>query len=358
MIFRQLIDKESSTYTYLLADPDSKEALLIDPVREQFQRDHQLIAELGLTLRYTLETHMHADHVTASGLFRQKLRSESVVSINAGADCASRHVQSGDKLQLGEIVLLVIETPGHTNGCISFYLPAQGMVFTGDALLIRGCGRTDFQQGSAGRLYDSIHHNIFKLPEETLIYPGHDYHGRTVTSVGEEKLHNPRLGGGKSKIEFKSIMQGLKLGYPRKMDEAVPANLQCGLPTAQVDSDFEPQLSPNAVDSWAPIHRRNGVPEVSKAWVKENESRLQVVDVREQSEYLELPPISTAICIPLAHLADQLKQLTKGKGTVLVCKSGRRSARACDLLAQHGFEHVASMTGGMLSWHQQSGSCG
>ena len=358
MIFRQLIDKESSTYTYLLADPDSNEAVLIDPVREQFQRDHQLLTELGLTLRYTLETHMHADHVTASGLFRQKLGSESVVSINAGADCASRHVQSGDEIQLGKLVLRVIDTPGHTNGCISFYVPAHQMVFTGDALLIRGCGRTDFQQGSAERLYDSIHQNIFELPDETLIYPGHDYHGRTVTSVREEKQHNPRLGGGKSKSEFKAIMRGLKLGYPRKMDEAVPANLQCGLPSESLVSETQPQLSPNAVDSWAPIHRRGGVPEVANTWVKEHGSALQVVDVREASEHSELPPIPDAICIPLGQLSNQLGVLSKSKGTVLVCKSGRRSARACDLLAQHGFEHVASMAGGMLAWHQQSGSCG
>ena len=358
MIFRQLMDKESSTYTYLLADAKCGEAILIDPVREQFQRDRQLLAELELKLVYTLETHMHADHVTSSGVFRQEMGSQSIVSVHAGADCASQHVASGDEIRIGELVLQVIETPGHTNGCVSFYVPDQQMVFTGDALLIRGCGRTDFQQGSSERLYDSIHQNIFTLPEDTLIYPGHDYHGRTVSSVREEKRHNPRLGGGKSKAEFTAIMQGLNLSYPRKMDEAVPANLQCGLVLDEADIHVTPQLSPNSIDSWAPIQRRNGVPEVTVDWVRTNASHLQLVDVRESTEFADLPPAPEAICIALGELAQRVDELSKTEGMILICRSGRRSARACELLAQHGFEYLASMAGGMLAWHQRSGACG
>lgn len=357
MIFRQLIDKESSTYTYLLADPVTREAILIDPVREQYQRDVQILKELDLTLKYTLETHMHADHVTASGLFRQNLGSQSVVSVNAGAPCADRHVKTGDEIYFGEQRLSVRETPGHTNGCVSYHWAQKSMIFTGDTLFIRGCGRTDFQQGSSERLYESVHNQIFSLSDDTLIYPGHDYKGRTVSTVREERTHNPRLGQGKSKSEFVAIMAGLKLGFPKKMAEAVPANLQCGLPSESVENVDTP-LSPIAADSWAPIQRRQGIPEIEVSWVRDNQDKIQIVDVREVSEHTVLPPISSADCVPQGQIHMRLSQWSHETPIVVVCQSGRRSARVSGLLEQHGFERVASMIGGMLAWRNSADSCG
>lgn len=229
MIFRQLFDRESCTYTYLLADPQTREAVLIDPVRETFNRDLQLLEDLGLTLVLTLETHIHADHVTSSALFRRKLGSRSVVSAAGGASCADLQVQDGEQIRFGHQVLEVRQTPGHTNGCVAYVDHAGRRVFTGDTLMIRGCGRTDFQQGDAATLYRSVHDQLFVLPEDYAVYPGHDYQGRTMSTVGEEKALNPRLGGGRSVDEFVGIMAGLKLGLPAKIDVAVPANLLCGL---------------------------------------------------------------------------------------------------------------------------------
>ena len=228
MIFRQLFDPDTSTYTYLLADSATREAVLIDTVREQAQRDAQVIQELGLTLRFTLETHVHADHITAASLLRLQLGSQSVVGAAAGVSCADRALRDGEELRVGGFVLRALATPGHTNGCTSYYCPSAGMAFTGDALLIRGCGRTDFQQGDARKLFHSVRERLFALPDETLLYPGHDYRGRTVTTVAEEKRWNPRLGLAKSEEEFVAIMAALKLDYPKRMDESVPANLLCG----------------------------------------------------------------------------------------------------------------------------------
>lgn len=231
MLFRQLFDPESSTYTYLLADERTHEALLIDPVRDQVERDAQLLAELGLTLRYSLETHVHADHITASGILRQRLGSKSVLSAAAGAGCPDVLIEDGQALSVGSITVRARHTPGHTNGCVTYVVCAEGeaMAFTGDALLIRGCGRTDFQQGDSRTLYRSVHERIFSLPDDTCVYPGHDYQGRTMSTVGEEKRYNPRLGMGKTVDEFVQTMANLKLAYPKKMAEAVPANMRCGL---------------------------------------------------------------------------------------------------------------------------------
>jgi glyoxylase-like metal-dependent hydrolase (beta-lactamase superfamily II) len=227
MIFRQLYEPVSSTYTYLLADPDTREALLIDPVVEEVETYARLLDELGLRLVYTLETHVHADHVTAGAALRDRFGSRTVVHADAGAACADVTVRAGDHVRLGAIDLEVRETPGHTDGCVSFVAPDR--VFTGDALLIGGCGRTDFQQGDASRLYDSLHGQIFTLPPDTLVYPGHDYKGRTVSTVKEELATNARLGGGKTKEQFVAIMAGLNLAYPKQIDRAVPANQRCGL---------------------------------------------------------------------------------------------------------------------------------
>lgn len=226
MIFRQLFEPVSSTYTYLLADERTREALLIDPVIEEIETYARLLAGLDLRLVYTLETHVHADHVTAGGLLRERLGSRSVVHRDSGADCADVLVQEGDRLRVGAIELEVRETPGHTDGCVAYV--GADRVFTGDALLIGGCGRTDFQQGDAGTLYDSVHGKILSLPPDTLVYPAHDYNGRTVSTVKEERAKNPRLGGGRTREEFIEIMANLKLAYPKQIDRALPANQRCG----------------------------------------------------------------------------------------------------------------------------------
>lgn len=226
MLFKQLFDQDTGTYTYLLADEATREAVLIDSVREQAERDAKLIKELGLTLKYFLETHIHADHVTAvSDLKKEFPRAQAVVSAHGGAPCADILVKEGDTIVFGSLQIQVLETPGHTDSCVSYLM--EDRVFTGDALLIRGCGRTDFQQGSPQRLYASVHQKLFTLPGNTLVYPAHNYVGFTVSSIQEEKTLNPRLAK-TSEAEFVQIMDNLNLPKPKRIDEAVPANLNCG----------------------------------------------------------------------------------------------------------------------------------
>ncbi len=227
MIFRQLFEPTTSTYSYLLACERSRRAVLIDSVASAVEVYVDLVQSLGLQLIYTLETHVHADHITAAGLLRDRLGSKSVVHRDAGAMCADLLVTDGVLLQVGDLEFEVRHTPGHTEGCVSYAMTDR--VFTGDALLIDGCGRTDFQQGDAGQLYDSIVGKLFSLPPDTLVYPGHDYHGNTVSTIGQEMAKNARLGNGKSKQEFIELMQALKLAYPRFIDQALPANRDCGL---------------------------------------------------------------------------------------------------------------------------------
>ncbi|CAF1352525.1 unnamed protein product [Rotaria magnacalcarata] len=231
-IFRQLYEPVSSTYTYLLADLTTKEALIIDPVIETAERDAKLIQQLGLKLRYAINTHVHADHVTGSGKLKKLLPGCKSVLSNQSGGKADVYVEDGEFIKIGESgkTPLVIEsraTPGHTNGCTSFVWHDYGAVFTGDAVLIRGCGRTDFQQGSADKLYTSIQTKIFTLPDHYLVYPAHDYTGQTCSSILEEKTHNPRLT--KSREAFIEIMNNLKLDYPKQIDKALPANIICGL---------------------------------------------------------------------------------------------------------------------------------
>lgn len=235
MLFRQLFDKDTSTYTYLLADPKTREAVIIDPVAEQADRDQRLLEELGLKLVYVLETHVHADHVTGAGELRERLGVKTVISNRGGADCADVQVSDGDTIPFGRYQLEVRSTPGHTDGCVSYVVRdgEQTLVFTGDALFVRGCGRTDFQQGNPRSLYRSVHEKLYTLPDDTLVYPGHDYKGHTVTTIGEEKAHNPRLNLRISEEAFVDIMGSLQLPNPRHMDVALPANLQCGKPTAR-----------------------------------------------------------------------------------------------------------------------------
>lgn len=231
MLFRQLMDPETSTWTYLLADEETREAVLIDPVIEQVERDLTLLQELDLKLVWALDTHVHADHVTALGTLRARTGCATGISARAGtAGCSDRLLRDGDRVSFGRHALEVLETPGHTDGCVSYVSDDRARVFTGDALLIRACGRTDFQQGDARVLYRSVHGKLFALPDGAAVYPGHDYKGRTVSTVGEERRWNPRLGGGRSEDEFVEIMASLKLSYPKKIDVALPANLQCGLP--------------------------------------------------------------------------------------------------------------------------------
>jgi glyoxylase-like metal-dependent hydrolase (beta-lactamase superfamily II) len=226
MQIRQLFDQATWTYTYLLWDEDSKEAAIIDSVKEQFERDVKYINDLGLTLKYSLETHVHADHVTASGQLREKFGCKTAVHADGGAKCADIQIEEGMTFQLGEQTISALHTPGHTNGDVSYVIP--GYVFTGDALLIKACGRTDFQQGDSSTLWHSITDKLFTLPDDTIVYPGHDYAGFGFSSIGEEKALNPRLAN-KSKEEFMHIMDTMDLPKPKRIDVAVPGNMQCGL---------------------------------------------------------------------------------------------------------------------------------
>lgn len=231
VIFRQLFDGPSSTYTFLVACPHTYEAILIDPVYEQAERDLEVADDLGVNLVVAANTHAHADHITGSG--KLKTLSKGVRSAIAAASGAvgDMQLQDNDTIQVGSLAIRCISTPGHTNGCMSFYLaPVQpgvgGMVFTGDALLIRGCGRTDFQQGNAGLLYDNIHTKLFTLPDDTLVLPGHDYSGRCMSSIGEERRLNPRLT--KPRQEFINLMHDLNLPHPKQIGRALPANMKDG----------------------------------------------------------------------------------------------------------------------------------
>ncbi|THF66636.1 MBL fold metallo-hydrolase [Pseudothauera nasutitermitis] len=225
MLFRQLFDEDSSTLTYLLADPHTREAVLIDTVREQAGRDLALLDELGVRLVWILETHVHADHVTAAATLKQATGARTVTGRHAGAACADVMAGDGHEIVFGGEVIRVIPTPGHTPGCVTYHW--RDRLFTGDALLIGGCGRTDFQGGDAGALYDSLTTRLFTLPGETLVYPAHDYQGRRVSCIAQERDTNPRLAG-KTRDQFIQLMGELNLPRPRRIDEALPANLRCG----------------------------------------------------------------------------------------------------------------------------------
>lgn len=230
MIFRQLFEPQSSAFTYLIACDDSREAVLIDPVLETVERDLELLRNLGLTLTHTVETHIHADHVTGAARLREETRCKVAAPEKSGAKEVDLPIREGEPIDIGNLRLEPFYVPGHTDDHHVYVLhsPDGTRVFTGDALMIDGCGRTDFQNGDAATLYRSVHDKIFSLADDTLVYPGHDYQARRVSSVGQEKARNPRLGGGKTIEEFVSIMNGLNLPRPKKMDTAVPANRQCG----------------------------------------------------------------------------------------------------------------------------------
>jgi len=344
IIFRQLMDLRSSTYTYLLADPDTRAAVLIDPVFEQARRDAALLTELELKLLYTLDTHVHADHITSAWLLKQRLGSRIAISTQSGASGADVFLKPGDKIAFGPRHLEARATPGHTNGCMTYVLDDHSMAFTGDALLIRGAGRTDFQQGDAGTLYHSVTEQIFSLPDHCLLYPAHDYRGLTSSSVMEEKRHNPRLGGNRSEKDFTGYMKSLGLPHPKQIDIAVPANLHCGHINVVAEKLQEPE--------WAPLnYTYAGVYEVQPEWLDENRRRVQIIDVRDAEEYTGiLGHIEGARLIPLQELRNQCKGLAADQPVVAVCRSGGRSARAVAILEEAGFNQAANLAGGMIHW--------
>ncbi|TVQ06538.1 MAG: MBL fold metallo-hydrolase [Leptolyngbya sp. DLM2.Bin27] len=349
LIFRQLFDADSSTYTYLLADPATKAAVLIDPVFEQHRRDRALIEELGLTLLATLDTHCHADHVTGAWLMQQAVGSKIGISgrygdMVKGADYLLDH---GDTVTFGDRSLTVRATPGHTDGCITYVLDDQSMAFTGDCLLIRGAGRCDFQQGDAKTMYASITEQIFTLPDDCIIWPAHDYSGRTASSVAEEKAHNPRIGGQADATDFIGYMDNLGLPHPKKIDIAIPANCVCGRP--------EDGKMPTVAD-WGPVRLTyGGVKEIDPQWVAENRSQVHVLDVRGPDEFnAELGHIADAQLVPLGELEARVGEISTDQPVVAVCKSGRRSAQATVILKQQGLTQAASLRGGMLGWNEAS----
>ncbi|MFN8575733.1 MAG: MBL fold metallo-hydrolase [Candidatus Sericytochromatia bacterium] len=330
MIFRQMFDAETSTYTYLLGDEKTKEAVLIDSVLEQVERDKKIINELGLNLKYLMETHVHADHITGISKLKESFpEAKSILFNDSGNICSDIYSNDNDDFEFGEYKIKVLSTPGHTNGCVSYY--TNGMVFTGDALLIRGCGRTDFQNGSAEKLYNSITSKIFTLPDETIIYPGHDYKGLESSTVHEEKTFNPRLT--KSKEDFVELMNNLNLPYPKKIQESVPANIVSG------DINYKNQFKNITVDEAYEVYQNN--------------PHFTFIDVREPSEWAEgtIPDIKR---ISLGNIESSLSELDKNENYIIVCRSGGRSGKAATIMAEAGFENVYNMLGGMVEWNKNN----
>jgi rhodanese-related sulfurtransferase len=252
----------------------------------------------------------------------------------------------GDTIRFGNRQLLVKATPGHTDGCISYVLADKSMVFTGDCLLIRGCGRTDFQQGSASLLYHSITEQLFTLPDDCLVYPGHDYQGRTVSSIGEEKRLNPRIGGGANERDFVGYLDNMRLPHPKRIDEAVPANLKSGEPS-------NGELP--GIAEWAPlVTTYSGNLEIEPQWVAAHLGEVHVLDVRTEAETAEEPAmIEGAQQIPLDELRERLDEVPKDRPVMTLCRSGRRSIMAFQILRENGWPRVANVQGGLLRWHSE-----
>ena len=362
MIFRQLFDDATWTYTYLIADPKTKEAVIIDPVNTQIDVYLQLLEDEGLTLKYSLESHVHADHITAGGLLRQKTGAQTCVSGLCGAETADVQIKDGDVFEFADgEELKVITTPGHTPGSISFLW--RDRLFTGDSLLIGGCGRTDFQGGNSGELYDAITQRLFTLPDDTLVYPGHDYQGRWVSSIKQERTKNPRLTG-KSREQFIEIMENLNLPNPKLINEAVPANRYCGLDEDECqDAVVRRELSlpkrnmGTAKDKVAAAKQQ--ITEVTVETAKKliAEGNINIVDVREGNEY-EAGHLDDSILLPrgvLEFKISDVNQLLDKSGAVLVyCRTGGRSALAAQAMQELGYNNVLSMAGGFEAWSQAS----
>ncbi len=344
MLFRQFYDSVSSTYSYLLADPATRKAVLVDPVFERHQRDAALIRELELELVYTIDTHCHADHVTGAWLMKEALGSKIALARAVGAAHVDLPLAHGAELGFGNLALEARATPGHTDGCLSFVTPDRQMVFTGDALLVRGAGRTDFQQGSAHTLFRSITEQLFTLPDECAVFPAHDYDGRTSSTIGEEKRFNPRIGGGAHEEDFVGYMENLGLPHPKQLDIAVPANLRCGKPEGE---------APHSA-SWGPVVTTYaGFTEIAPEWVHEHLGDVHVLDVRSPAEFAgELGHLQGAKLIPLDELRSRVGEVKDDKPVVVVCQTGKRSAMATVILRQAGLKRVANMAGGMVRWRE------
>ncbi|MEQ1484565.1 MBL fold metallo-hydrolase [Methyloglobulus sp.] len=377
MLFKQLFDQETWTYTYLIADPVNKEAVLIDPVNTHIDNYLALLAEHGLQLKYSLETHVHADHITAGGLLRKKLGAETGVSALCGAETADIQIKDGDVFSFanGEHIK-VIATPGHTKGSISFLW--RDRVFTGDSLFIGGCGRTDFQGGDAGALYDCITQRLFTLPDDTLVYPGHDYQKRWVSNIMQERTTNPRLAG-KTREEFITIMNNLNLPKPKLIDEAVPANRYCGLeenerqdavahrervrenaktgdePTVNCGGDMPKSSGITVQDMVATAKQQITEVTVDKAKQLLAEGDIALVDVREESEYAA-GHIDKAILLPRGVLEFKIGTVpelaNKAKPVIIYCRTGGRASMAAVNMKALGYTNVVSIAGGYEGWQK------
>lgn len=341
-MFRQLYDATSSTYTYLLADPATRQAVLIDPVFEQHERDAALVRELDVVLIATLDTHVHADHVTGAWLMKQEFGSRIGLAKAYNVSAVDLPLAHGDVVRFGERSLEVRATPGHTAGCLAFVEHDAEMVFTGDALLIRGAGRTDFQAGSAATLFRSIRDQIFSLPRHYTVYPAHDYRGRTSSSVQEECAHNPRIGGEAREEDFVGYMNNLGLPHPKKLDVALPANLRLGEP-----EDGQAPVKP----AWGPVVRTyGGFHQIEPEWVADHREDVRILDVRNPAELSgELGQLDGALAIPLDELRVRVTEVPTDRPVVVVCQSGRRSSIGATILERAGI-NAANLAGGMLAW--------
>jgi sulfur dioxygenase len=325
MFLRQLYDQDTYTFSYLVADEGSRQALIIDPVLGQVERDLALLEQLDFELVYALDTHVHADHITGAGTLRQHTGCKMVGS-KRGAACNDLKLGQGDRLPLGALTVEVLETPGHTDDSLSFKIGEH--VFTGDALLVRGTGRTDFQQGDAGQLYDSITTRLFALPDSTRVWPAHDYKGHSQSTIAEEKRSNPRLAG-KDREAFIALMGALKLPRPRYIDQAVPANQEGGLGVAIEDAEhtFE-EVGASALGELAGV---------------------RIIDVREPHEFSgDLGHLPGALNLPYLEIAQAALDWRRDTPLLLVCRSGRRSRGVAQTLAARGYTRVHNLSGGML----------
>jgi sulfur dioxygenase len=341
MIFRQLFDQTSGTYSYLLASRRGGEALILDPVLEKVDRYLQLVRELDLKLVKAVDTHLHADHITGLGALRDKTHCTTVMGEQTKADVVSIRLSDGDKLTIEGLSLDVIYTPGHTDDSYSFVMPDR--VFTGDTLLIRGTGRTDFQNGDARQQYESIFGRLLKLPDSTLVYPAHDYKGDTVSTIGEEKAYNPRLQV-QSPDEYVALMNNLKLSNPKMMDVAVPANMKVGLHQEEV-----------ARRGWA-VTAEQGLALVGNADVS-------LIDLREKNERERHGVIPGSLHVPYPSLQENissggmLHELAKSTGRRLVfyCAFGERSAMAVQAAQDAKLASACHLEGGIAAWKALGG---
>jgi glyoxylase-like metal-dependent hydrolase (beta-lactamase superfamily II)/rhodanese-related sulfurtransferase len=345
MMLRTLFDEASSTFTYLLADQATRQAMLIDCVFEQHARDAALIRELGLELRYALDTHCHADHVTGAWLMRQAFGSKIALSAEYHAENVDVPLAHGDVIRAGAIALEVRATPGHTGGCLSFVTADQKLVFTGDALLVRGAGRTDFQQGDAHLLFVSIREQLLSLPDDCVVLPAHDYVGRISSTIGEERRYNPRIGGGAREEDFVGYMRNLGLPHPKQLAIALPANLRSGKP--------EDGRLPAKAD-WGPVVKTYaGLSEIAPEWVASHRGEVHVLDVRSSAEFEgELGHLEGAQLIPLEELRARTAELCADKPVVVLCQTGKRSGLATVILSQAGVTRTANVSGGMVRWRE------